>query len=112
MLADHWTERGGSGYERRHSDLPDVARGVQAGVAADRGPDDVGAVADGPDDHSAGSHHGQPSRGDVAGHPGDLNSAWSVACINRQHWPANLRSRSMAGGQAWREVAPDVAQAA
>jgi len=61
----------------------------------------------------AGSHHGQPSRGDVAGHPGDdLNSAWSVACIYRQYRSASLRSRSVAGGQAWREVAPDVVQAA
>jgi hypothetical protein len=30
--------------ERGHLDKPDTARGVQAGVAADRGPDDVSAV--------------------------------------------------------------------
>ena len=64
MLADHWTQRAGSVYERGHSNQPDAARGVQAGIAADRGSDDVGAVIDGPDDLSAGSHHGQPSRGE------------------------------------------------
>src|ERR1700712_2942632 len=52
MLADHWTQGAGWVCERCHSDQPDVARGVQAGVAADRGPDDVGAVVDGPGDLS------------------------------------------------------------
>src|SRR4051812_23504863 len=47
---------------------------------------------DGADDLSAGSHHGQPSRGHVAGHPGDLDSGWSVARIDRQPRPASLRA--------------------
>jgi DNA-damage-inducible protein J len=66
MLADHWTQRAGSVYARGHPDQPDAARGVQAAVAADRGPDDVGAVVDGFDDFDAGSYHGQPSRGEAA----------------------------------------------
>jgi hypothetical protein len=91
---------------------PDAACGVQAAVAADRGPDDVGAVVDGFDDFSAGSHHSQPSRGDAAGHPGDVSAAWSVARIDRQHGSASLRSGSVAGGEAWCEVAPEMAKAA
>src|SRR6195952_1526696 len=57
MLADHWAQRAGSVCERGHSDRPDAAHGVQAGVAAHRGPDDVGAVVDGSDDFGAGSQH-------------------------------------------------------
>src|SRR6202030_2073281 len=112
MLADHWTRRAGSVYERGDPDQPDAACGVQAGVAADRGPDDVGAVVDGLDDFSAGSHHGQPPRGDVAGYPGDVSAAWSVARIDRQHGSASLRSGSVAGGETWCEVAPEMAKAA
>src|SRR5208282_4361562 len=52
MLADHWAGRAGSVFRRSRPDQPDAAHGVQAGVAADRGPDDVGADVDGPDDHS------------------------------------------------------------
>ena len=39
-------------------------------------------------------------------------AARSVACVDRQHRPAGLRGGSMAGGEAWREVKPDMAQAA
>src|ERR1700749_3407846 len=112
MLADYWTGWAGSVYERGHTGHPDAACGVQAGAAPDRGPDDVGAVVDGPDDLSAGSHHGNPPRGDVAGHPGAVSAARPVARIDRQHRSASLRSRPVAGGQAWRKVSPDMAQAA
>jgi hypothetical protein len=56
--ADHWNQRAGPVYRRGHSSLLDAARGVQAGVALDRGPDDVRAVVDGPHDLSAGSRAG------------------------------------------------------
>jgi len=35
-----------------------------------------------------------------------------VLIIDRQHWLAGLRGGSMAAGEAWREIAPEVAQAA
>jgi hypothetical protein len=40
------------------------------------------------------------------------NPAWPAARVDRQHRPASLRSGSVAGGEAWREVSPDMAQAA
>ena len=39
MLADTWAGRPGSVYGRGHPDQPDAAHRVQAGVTADRGPD-------------------------------------------------------------------------
>jgi hypothetical protein len=111
MLANHWTQRAGSVYERGHAGQPDAACGVQAGVAPDRGPDDVGADVNGPDDFGAGSHHGQSLRGDVTGHPSAASAAWSIARIDRQHGSASLRSESVVGGEAWCEVALDMAQA-
>jgi hypothetical protein len=53
MMADHWTRRAGSIYERGHPDRLDAAHGVQAGVAADRELYGIGAVVDGPDDFSS-----------------------------------------------------------
>jgi hypothetical protein len=75
MLADYWAQRPRSVYGRGHPDQPDAAGGVQAAVAADRGPDDVRTIVDGLDDFNAGSHHGQPSRGDVGGYPGYVSAA-------------------------------------
>src|SRR5215213_2817139 len=112
MLADTWAGRSGSIYGRGHPDQPDAAHRVQAGVTPDRGPDNVGADLDGPDALSAGSQHGQPPGRDLAGDPASANAARSVARADRQHGPAGLRGGPMAGGQAWREVAPDVAQVA
>ena len=40
-----------------------------------------------------------------------VSAARSVARIDRQHQPASLWGRSVAGGEAWREVSPDMAQA-
>src|SRR3954452_1644279 len=78
-----WQTIGPSGQARYTNaaiqDRPDAAQGVQAGIAADRGPDDVGAVVDGSDDFSAGSHHGQPSRGGLASHPGTVSAVRSIA---------------------------------
>jgi hypothetical protein len=37
-------------------------------------------------------------------------AAWSIARIDRQHRTASLRSGSMAGGEAWRQVAPEMAK--
>ena len=48
-LAEHGAGRAGSLYGRSHSDQPDAAHGVQAGVAPDRGSHDVGADVDGRD---------------------------------------------------------------
>src|SRR5271157_5956758 len=112
MLADHWAGRAGSVFRRSRPDQPDAAHGVQAGVAADGRSDGIDDYADGPDDLSARSHHDQPSGRDIAGDPTGLGAARSVAFIDRQHWPAGLRGGSMAGGEAWCEIAPDVAQAA
>src|SRR3954471_1936553 len=41
MLADHWAKRASALHGRSHPDQPDAAHGVQAGVAPDRGPDDI-----------------------------------------------------------------------
>ena len=35
----------------------------------------------GPDDFSAGSHHGQSPRGHVDSHPGNASDTWSVALL-------------------------------
>ena len=112
MLADHWTGRAGSVYGRSHSDQLDAAHCVQAGVAANRGPADVGADVNGSDNLSARSQYDQPPDGDLAGDPAGLDTARSVARVDRQHRAAGLRSGPMAGDQAWCEIAPDVAQAA
>src|SRR3954465_1758675 len=101
--------RAGSLYRRGHPDQPDAAHGVQAGIAADRGPDDIRVHVAGPDALSAGSQHAQPPDGDIAGDPDNVDAARSAARIDRQHGPAGLRSGSMAGGEAWRKVASDVA---
>src|SRR4051812_3722269 len=105
------TGPGGAGslYRRGHLDQPDAAHGVQAGIAADRGPDDIRVHVAGPDALSAGSQHAQPPDGDIAGDPDNVDAARSAARIDRQHGPAGLRSGSMAGGEAWRKVASDVA---
>jgi hypothetical protein len=112
MLTDHWTQRAGSVCGCGHSDQPDAARGGQAAVASDRGPDEVGAVVDGFDDFNAGSHRGQPSCGDLAGHPGDASPAGFVTSTDRHPRSASQRSRSVAGGDVWYEVAPEMAKAA
>src|ERR1700722_7139610 len=112
MLANHRAERAGPVSGSGHPDQPDVAHGVQAGVAPDRGLDDIGANVDGPDAFGTGPLNGQPPGGDVAGDPASTSAAWSVARVDRQYRLAGLRSGPMAGGETWREVAPDVAQAA
>ncbi len=38
----------------------------------------------------------QPSRGDVAGHPGAVGTAWTTPYIDRRQSPASLRSGSVA----------------
>src|SRR3954470_2522705 len=109
MLADHGAKRASALCRCGHPDQPDAAHGVQAGVAPDRGPDDIRVYVDGPDALSAGPQHGQPPDGDIAGDPDNVDAARSAARIDRQHGPAGLRSGSMAGGEAWRKVASDVA---
>jgi hypothetical protein len=47
----------------------------------------------------------------VAGDPSAVDVAWSVACIDRQHGFASLRSGSVAGDEAWCEVAAGMAKA-
>src|SRR3954451_2797831 len=92
MLADHWAKRASAVYGCGHPDQPDAAHGVQAGVAPDRRPDDIGVYVDGPDALSAGSQHGQPPGGDVAGDPAGACAARTVACIDRQHRLTGLRA--------------------
>ena len=112
MLADHGAKRAGSVYGRGDPNQPDAAHGFQAGVTPNRGPDDVGADVDGAYDLSSGPQHGQPPGEVAAGHPGDVGAARPVARIDRQHRAAGLRGGSMAGGETWRQVASEKAQAA
>ena len=78
-----WQTIGSSGQGsvcgRSHSDQLDAAHGVQAGVAANRGPADVGADVNGPDNLSAKSQYDHPPDGDLAGDPAGLDTARSVA---------------------------------
>src|SRR4051794_19283516 len=53
MLADHGAKRASAVYRCGYPDQPDAAHGVQAGVAPDRGPDDISVYVDGPDALSA-----------------------------------------------------------
>src|SRR6202034_1690555 len=76
----------------------------------DRGLDHISAAVDEPDALSTGPQHGQPPGGDVAGDPASTSATWSVTCVDRQHRLAGLRSGPMVGGEAWREIAPVVAQ--
>src|SRR3984957_4983390 len=94
MLADHGAKRTGSLYGRGHPNQPDAAYGFQAGVTPNRGPDDVGADVDGPDDFSAGPQHGQPAGEADACHPRAVGAARPVARIDRQHRAAGLRGGS------------------
>ena len=54
---EHWQTNGSGGQARytdvAHPDEPDGAYGVQAGVAANRRSDGIGALVDGVDDFSA-----------------------------------------------------------
>src|ERR1700689_5622677 len=61
---------------------------------------------------SAPDHTTQPSRGDAAGDPVSAAAARSVVRVDRQYWPAGLWGGSMARGETWREVAPEMAQIA
>ena len=90
----------------------DAARHLQDDAATNRRFDGVGTDVDEPDGFCPGSHDGQSQGGGIADHEISTGTKRTVACVDRQYRPGSLRCRPMAGRKTWREIAPDVAQAA
>lgn len=85
---------------------------IQNGTATNRRNDGFSADVDKPDDLGTGLHHCQSPCSGTGRKEVNISTEGTAAGVSRQHRFTNFWRRSMAGGKAWREVAPYLAQAA